>query len=82
MTEELTPRDNVPDVSMVADHLIEDASTSFGVARLPGQMPQTVEIAHTFLDSITTMEGLSVDDLMLLAIELARRVIASTSERD
>jgi hypothetical protein len=76
---ELERRESIPNIKMVADHLIEDQRPAKGlrVDREPDEsIVMNAEASYAFLDAIGTMDGLTVDDLMALAIELARRIVA------
>jgi hypothetical protein len=76
---ELERRENIPNIQMVADHVIKDQRPAMGlrVDREPDEpIVGNVEASYASLDAIGTMEDLTVDDLMALAIELARRIVA------
>lgn len=76
MTE--NPRDDVPDISMelaaVADELIQDTLES--LSGKFSQFPEDKQMRYWYLTAIATMEGLSIDDLRTLAIELTTRVVS------
>jgi len=60
---ELTPRENVPNLETYAEWLLEDLRHQ--------------DESHGFLDALETLAPLTRDDMGLLTIMLARRVIES-----
>lgn len=62
MTDDLGPRrENVPDPNQVADWVVRDVSDAD-------------DAGQGFLDALSTLDGLTQDDLCAVVIELARRI--------
>ena len=85
VTDDLSPRENVPDIRQVADFLIADQAATRGLSAEDFAEPgytvlPPIEIGEATLDGIATMADLTVDDLMALAIKLARRIVALTDD--
>lgn len=66
------PKADVPDLSAVADELIED--TLKALSGKFAQFPEDKHMRYWYLTAVATMEGLIIDDMKILAIELSTRV--------
>jgi len=70
VTGPLEPRAHIPDLDVVARQLIEDVTPLVRDAR------QTDKDAAAYLDAVGTLTGLDENDLVQLAIDLAKRIAA------